>query len=340
MGSSKDDSGIDDVIRGAHKALVARAFVALSIPDSLGAQPMSLADLASATKADPAPLNRLLRGAVAAGLCAESSGRYELTATGMALQSGAPGNAAEWLMLTTAPWIVAAWQELAEAVRSGRASFPQVHDKDFWEYVAEHPTEAGAFAAAMTSGAAARAEDLFSALNWSAGAVVVDVGGGQGLLMARLLSLAPHLRGIVADRAEVVTSPAQLAIDLGSRMTMVANDFFREVPSGGDVYVLSRILHDWPDREAITILRCCHVAMKKGSRLCLLEQVAPESSQCTQEEKFDLASKDLNMLVLVGGQERTLREYTRLLAAADLQVFAVHQGATCDVIEAGPVVNA
>jgi len=243
-------------------------------------------------------------------------------------------------MLTTAPWIVGAWQELAEAVRSGRASFPQVNDKDFWEYVAEHPTEAGAFAAAMTSGAAARAEDLFSALNWSPSAVVVDVGGGQGLLMARLLSLAPHLRGVVADRAGVVASPARAALDLDSRMKMVANDFFREVPPGGDVYVLSRILHDWPDREAIAILRCCHAAMKRGSRLCLLEQVAPESSQCSQDEQFDLAVKDLNMLVLVGGQERTLPEYAALLAAADLQVLAVHQGAACDVIEAGPLVDA
>jgi hypothetical protein len=117
---------------------------------------------------------------------------------------------------------------------------------------------------------------------------------------------------------------------------MVAADFFTSVPGGGDVYVLSRILHDWPDVDAVAVLRRCREAMARHAQLCVLEQVAPETVGLNDNEQFDLAIKDLNMLVLVGGQERTLAEYTSLLAAADLQVHGIHRGDACDVILARP----
>lgn len=328
-------SAADEVMRGVHRSLVARAFVELSVPDCLGDRVMTLANLASATKTEPGTLARLMRAAAATGLVVETSDGHALTEAGHDFRSDAPGNAAGWLMLMTAPWMVRAWQHLADAVRTGRSTFGQFNGQGFWEYVADHPAEAGAFDTAMTSGASARADDLFAAVDWSTGkVVVVDVGGGQGLLVARLLSRAEQVRGIVADRAEVIASPAPAALALGTRIEMIATDFFSEVPSGGDVYVLSRILHDWPDREAVAILGRCRAAMKPGARLFLLEQVAPELSEVGQTEQFDLAVKDLNMLVLVGGQERTMAEYTALLNAADLEVRAVHQGDACDIIEA------
>jgi len=272
----------------------------------------SVADLASATQSERGTLLRLLRAAVATGLCTDSEGSYALTPVGRQLCSDAPGNAAGWLLLTTAPWTVRAWERLAAAVRSGRPSFPEVHGEGFWEYVAKHPAEAGMFDRAMTTGAISRADELLVALDWSSISVVVDVGGGQGLLVASLLTRIEHLRGVVADRAEVVASPAPAALALGSRIEMVASDFFGEVPRGGDVYVLSRILHNWPDSDATAILRRCRAAMGSGSRLCVLEQIASDSAEVSQTEQFDLAVKDLNMLVLVGGRERTLTEYAQL----------------------------
>lgn len=46
--------------------------------------------------------------------------------------------------------------------------------------------------------------------------------------------------------------------------------------------------------------------------------------------------KDLNMLVLVGGRERTVADYTALLAEAGFTVDRVHNGDACDVIQSRP----
>ncbi len=337
MKSQDQGSGIDDIIRGVHRGQVARAFVELSLADAFGGGPTSVADLASATGVAPSMLRRLLRAADAMGLCAQTGDAFQLTPVGEQLRADLPGNASGWLMLMTAPWVVRPWEHLAGALRSHRASFPEIHGQGFWEYVADHPDEAGLFDAAMTSGAVSRADDLCAALDWSSVGLVVDVGGGQGLLVASLLSRVEHLRGVVADREEVIAAPASAVLELGSRIQLTSADFFVEVPSGGDVYILSRILHDWEDAYAIEILRRCRAAMRADARLCLLEQIAPESSTLGADERFDLAVKDLNMLVLVGGRERSLPDYVTLLATADLEVAAVHRGASCDVIEARPI---
>lgn len=336
MTSQDQGSGIDDIIRGVQRGQVARGFVELSLADAFGGGPTSVGALASVTGVDPSMLSRLLRAADAMGLCAQTGDAHQLTPVGEQLHADSPGNASGWLMLMTAPWVVRPWGHLAGALRSGRASFPEIHGQEFWEYVADHPDVAGMFDAAMTSGAVSRADDLCAALDWSSVGLVVDVGGSQGLLVATLLSRIEHLRGVVADRGEVVASPASAVLELGSRIQLTSADFFVEVPAGGDVYVLSRILHDWADSEAIEILRCCRAAMGPDTRLCLLEQIAPESSDLSMDEMFDLAVKDLNMLVLVGGRERTLPEYVTLLDAADLEFAAVHRGPSCDVIEARP----
>src|SRR6185312_5211418 len=109
--------------------------------------------------------------------------------------------------------------------------------------------------------------------------LAVDVGGGQGRLLALVLTQQPHLRGIVVDRPEVVSSPAADTAPVADRLEMRGGDFFAMIPEGAQVYVLSRIVHDWPDRDAIAVLRTCRAAMPRNGRLCLLEQVAPEVTE-------------------------------------------------------------
>jgi hypothetical protein len=136
----------------------------------------------------------------------------------------------------------------------------------------------------------------------------------------------------VVDRPTVVDSPGVDAIGESDRLTRVGGDFFAEVPGGADLYVLSQIIHDWADEEAAAILRTCRAAMKPGSRLCIVEQVVPEAGDATAGEQLDVAFTDLNMLVLVGGQERTLAQFSALLNAAGLDFDRVHTGPTWNVI--------
>lgn len=329
----QDETVIDDLIAAAQKAMVLRAFVVLGIADHVTSEEANLADLSAAVGAPAESLQRLLRAAVPLGLCRDAGpGRVALTPAGAKLRSDAPGSAAGWAQLLTAPWLLRAWETLGPAVLTGQAQFPQVHGVGFWEYVATHPRDAGLFDAVMTSGSTERALTLHEALDWTDVQQVVDVGGGQGLLLKSLLNAVPHLHGVVLDRPEVVNSPGTDAVGRSDRLTLVAGDFLAEVPGGADLYVLSRIIHDWPDDEAAAILRSCRAAMKPGSRLCILEQVVPESAEATMSQQLELALTDLNMLVLVGGQERTLAEYSALLDRAGLDFDRIHNGSTCSVI--------
>jgi hypothetical protein len=77
--------------------------------------------------------------------------------------------------------------------------------------------------------------------------------------------------------------------------------------------------------------------MSSTSRLFILEQVAKDASKLEQGSKLELAMKDLNMLVLVGGRERTVADYQRLLEAAEFRLEHVHSGEACDVLDARPI---
>jgi hypothetical protein len=257
-----------------------------------------------------------------------------LAAAGALLRRAAAGNAAGWAELMTAPWMLAAWASLGQALRADNTCFSDVHGIGFWDYVAQHPREADVFDSAMTSGAEGRARDLLDAIDWSTVQTVVDVGGGQGRLLASVLAQQHHVRGVVIDRPEVVAAPAAETGPVAERLEMSGGDFFTAVPEGADVYVLSRIVHDWPDRDAVAILRSCRAGMRAAARICLLEQIAPDFEDAPPEDRLGLALKDLNMLVLVGGRERTIREYASLLETADLKLDKVHNGATCSVIQA------
>jgi hypothetical protein len=329
------ESVVDDLINGAQKALVLRAFVSLGVADHLSDREVSLGELSALLNAPASSVSRFMRAVVSLGLCGEADGkRFRLTDAGGLLRRGAVGNAAGWAELMTAPWMLAAWEQLSLAVQADNTRFSDVHGMDFWDYVAQHPTEAGVFDQAMTSGAESRARDLLGAVDWTAVQLAVDVGGGQGLLLASVLAQHPHLRGIVVDRPEVIAHPAMQARQVADRLEMRGGDFFTAVPEGADVYLLSRIVHDWPGAEAVAILRICRAAMSDGARLCLIEQLAPEFSEASPDDRLALALKDINMLVLVGGQERTIREYGELLDEAGFALDHVHYGSACAVIQA------
>ena len=99
---------------------------------------------------------------------------------------------------------------------------------------------------------------------------------------------------------------------VADRCNFTAGDIFAAVPVGGDVYLLSRVLHNWNDEAAVAILANCRRAMGRDGVLLLIEAVLPERA----DENEAAIRMDLHMLVLLGGRERTVAEYEALLAAA------------------------
>jgi hypothetical protein len=300
-----------------------RAMAELGLADHLGDGACTVDDLAAASGTHPPTLARLLRALVGLGICAEDdAGGFRLTPIGAYLRSDTPGSVLPFALGVMTPAFERAWHGLPEAVRTGWPVFADVHGMGFWDYLTAHPVEGARFDAAMGHGAD-RARMLLAARDLTGIGTLVDVGGGQGRLLAEALAGIPDLRGVLFDRPGVLpgSEPVLAAAGVRERCELVGGDFFAGVPGGGDAYVLNSVIHDWPDTEATAILRSCHRAMRPGARIWLIEQVLSPGHSDTWTDLLDLL-----MLVLFGAQERTAAEYGALLEAAGFAEIAALPG--------------
>lgn len=310
---------VDDVIamvRGAWVSLCLRATCELGVLDALD-EPRTSQDLAVRTSSDPAALARLLRVLVDLDLLEADGETYAVTARGEVLTTGHPSGVRNLALMQMVEPNLVAWTHLADAVRRGGAVYEDLHEQSLWEWLAGHPAEESVFNASMARRATLQVAAIRSAHDFSRTELVVDVGGGQGAMLAGLLSAEPTVQALVADRPEVAAA-ATAALEragLGDRAHGEPTDFFVFVPSGGDVYVLSNVLHDWDDPEALQILRVVRTAMAPGSRLLVVENVLDAPGRAPQQQR-DVHLIDLHMLVMFGARERTQQEYDGLLVAA------------------------
>ena len=225
---------------------------------------------------------------------------------------------------------------LLDAVRDGGVPFERVHGERFFEHLRHHPEDEAAFQASMAARSEREARDVVDAYDFSTARRLVDVGGGNGVLLTAILRAAPDLRATLLDRAAAIReAQARLEADgLADRAQCVAGDFFASVPAGADTYLLSRVIHDWDDDDAQRILANCRAAMPDAGRLLLVEAILPDRAR----EGPEAIRMDLHMLILMGARERTEAEYRRLLADAGLtlrRVFPTASPAGLSVLEAG-----
>jgi hypothetical protein len=180
---------------------------------------------------------------------------------------------------------------------------------------------AGLFGRAMAVFSRTLRAGTFDGYRLPDGELIADLGGGDGTVLAELLSLddRPDRRGIVFDLPGVVESARAVltAAGLADRVEVIAGNFFTEVPPA-DIYVLSWILHDWSDEEALRILRSVRAAAPAGARLIVVEQAVPAG-----DEPHPAKHMDLVMVSLLGGKERTESEYRALLGEAGFVVERV-----------------
>ena len=254
--------------------IVSQAIFAVSqlrVPDVLGDGRLPLPDLAAAANADATSLGRFLRVLAAEGLFAEvSPGVFELTPMGALLRTGVPGSLSHLAELM-ANEAYQAWTAAAHSLSTGKPGFDQVFGMPYFAWLAENPDAAERFDRAQAGLVRLRLLPLLDR-DWSGVRRVVDVGGGNGVLMATLLAKFPELTGVLFDQPHVLAGAEPMLANAGvaDRVRLHGGDFFVGVPSGADVYVLSQVLHDWDDDRASVILRRCYEAMPAGGRLVVL----------------------------------------------------------------------
>jgi len=281
----------------------------LGVADALADGPRGGDGLAKELGADPGFLRRVLRGLAAYGVLDEhDDGRFGLSAVGELLRSGTP-ESLRGPVLTRGGIYYRALDRLLDGVRSGETPFDLAYGASFFDYLASRPAELAAFQTSMTDRSVHEAKAVAAAYDFGRFGRIVDVGGGQGVLLSTILAVTPGLTGVLFDQPAVVERA-----NLPDGCEAVGGDFFREVPAGADAYLLSRVLHNWDDQDAVRILNACRAAMPAGATLLIVENVLPERAA----DQPAAVRMDLTMLMLFAGRERTEAEYSALLAAAGL----------------------
>ena len=324
-----------ELVNGAFVAQAIQVAAELGIADALTEGPLPLDDLADRVGADPDALGRLMRALISRGVFRQRrDGRYDLNALANALRSDARFSMYGWARVVGSPQHREHWSLLVESIKSGKAILPQVRGKEAFEYLRDEPELAKVVNDAMTTLSDVAAVAIVAGYDFGLYRTIVDVGGGQGGLLSEILAATPNARGVLFDQPEVVAEASALLRQRGveDRVHVEGGSFFDSVPSGGDAYVLKNVIHDWPDGQAVAILRNVRAAAGADATLLLVEMVLPEHHR-------DFAGKwvDLEMLLQADGRERAAAEYRDLLRQAGFRMTRVVQTASpFSIVEATP----
>jgi O-methyltransferase domain/Dimerisation domain len=301
------------------------AAAALGVADHLVAGPAPAEVLAGHTGAQAPSLHRLLRTLASVGVFTEPEpGVFALTPLGQTLTSSQPGSMRD-LAIMFMETHYAPFADLIHTIRTGQAAAEKFYGQPFFTWLSHHPEQASRFTGAMANQTSGFKTAAIAALPLDGAGTIVDVGGADGTVLAAILAAHPHLRGVLFDLPHIVADAPQILASHGveDRADCVGGDFLESVPAGGDAYLLSLVLHDWPDQQAQRILASIAAAGGRGARLLIIEFVVP-AGDTPHMSKIS----DLNMLAMMGGKERTESEWHEFLTAAGLTGIEIHPTST------------
>jgi O-methyltransferase domain/Dimerisation domain len=300
------------------------AAVQLELPDLLSKGPAEVACLAQACDCEPEPLQRLLRALCTLEVCRERrDGRFALAAAGALLcrdpPREAPGLRSMALWWGGPMWPV--WNDILRSVRTGTSARTLQTGRPHYGFLDDRPDLAEVFHDTMRALTAQAAEDVAMLPTWRGAHEVVDVGGGHGELAAAIAAAHPSMRAAVLDRADAEAGARALFArrQLAHRTRFIVGDFFADIPCGADRYVLKSILHNWDDVACRRIIACCARAAPARARLVIVERLRPRRLGSNRYDEA-VARTDLNMLLGLGGRERTLTEFAALLEPAGFSI--------------------
>lgn len=325
-----------NVVRGYQRSRAVTVAAELGIADLLSGGPRGVDELAAETATDAPSLYRLLRALAALGIFVEHPDRrFALTAVGDFLRRDHALSLDPAARMFGADYQWRAWGELRHSVETGETAAVHALGADVWEYRRLHPEHGEIFDATMRTMSAGDNTGVLAAHDFGRYRLVADVGGGTGAVLAAVLAAHADMQGILFDQPHVVANADVVlgAAGVADRATVVAGDFFDGVPEGADAYLLVRILHDWPDAEALRIVRNVRAAMRPDAVLIIVDSVVGPPNEDPLAKFLDLM-----MLVSAGGRERTEDEWRALLADGGFELVSARSATpTRHVIEAAPV---
>jgi|SRR5262245_4495008 len=329
---------LSQLLRGSLVTQLIHVAATLGIADLLSAGPKSSRDLAIVVKANPDALYRVLRALASLGIFTETDpGTFSMTPLAEPLCSDVPGSLRGSAILYGASWWWRACGDLLYSVGTGQPAFDHVHGQALFSYLDSAQDAAAIFNKHQSNMTQQDAAAVVAAYDFAQCPSVVDVGGGHGVLGVAIRNACPRTSVVVFDQPAVIATAPRHAPEGGDgRLRFVAGDFFESVPTGGHVYVLKDIVHDWGDQDATKILHNCRQAMSQATdieaRLLVVEKVIPPGNGA-----FPGKLTDITMLLVTNGRERTADEYGALLAKAGFTLTrTIPTRSPASIIEAVP----
>lgn len=308
----------------ALKCQVVSTTVRLGVADGLGDGPRSAGDVAKELGLDEHNLARLLRALTALGFVEQISAEdYKLTEKGTTLRAGAFGPLTQFISTFGNPAIWRAIGSIEQSVRTGVSGFESAFCQEFYDYLADNEDLAYDFNGFMDFSTQMIAPQLVHLYDFSAARHVVDVGGGDGTLLAKVLKSNPQTSGTVFDTKEGTAGIEEVldAAGLRDRCATDYGDFLTgPVTPGADVYLLKNIMQDWSDENCVAIMRNCREAAAQDGRILLLLPIIPDWDAEIDPAIFSgTALTDVLMMALTG-RDRTEQEIKVLIDAAGLKI--------------------
>lgn len=204
-----------------------------------------------------------------------------------------------------------AWQNLDFSIKTGMSSFEEIYKKPFFEFLNDNPEKLHAYHEAMYQYAKDDYKTLSDVIDFSKHKSVMDVGGGYGAVLENIKAKNPNVECILFDLPKVIEKVTIPSIK------KIGGSFFEIIPSQSETIVLSRVLHDWNDEKANTILKNCFEALPSNGTLYVIENLADKIN--------DIFLLSLSMTVICESYERTKSQYETMLSEANFQVTSVTQ---------------
>jgi hypothetical protein len=276
--------------------------------------------------------------------------RFELTPMASLLQSEAENSIRNFALMFGLESFKKAIDDLSYSIQTGENSFKHANGMEIYEYFEQNQKEAQIFNSAMASLTSSHASLISSTYDFSKFNTIIDIGGGQGAFLSRILKNNPNLHGILFDLPHAIESAKKLYAkesanskdnndvhDILSRCKLIEGDFFKSIPAvGADGYIIKNVILNWDDESAGIILKNCLQAMKDipsssiisenqanrkktGPKLLIIDTIMPEGN-----EPFIGKFTDILMLALTHkGRIRTEAEFRKLLDSSGFEIVNI-----------------
>jgi hypothetical protein len=285
----------------------------LGVADHLEETELPIEALAPAATCQSDSLERILRLLATAGIFEKRDRGWAHTELSRLLRSDHPQSMRAFARMIGSQLNWSAAGELEHTARTGHTAVERLAPMGMWSYLREHPDEARVFDAAMTAKSNAEIAALIPAFDFSRYGVIADIGGGRGHVIRAVLDTAPEARGVLFDLPDVISS-----VTASPRLELRSGDFFKDALPSADAYLLSNVIHDWPDEQSIPILDAVRRAAHARSELLVIESLLPEGPGPHVAKVLDIV-----MLTITCGRERTRAAYQALLKAGGFRLDRV-----------------